>query len=307
LRSLAAEQLLSLGARVTLVDNASGGNAPGLLARAIDANAWGSWVELLANERNLGFTGGNNCAIRPVLASNPVPDYVLLLNSDTVVQPGAIRALLEFMDATPQAGIASSLLLSAAGEEQASAFRFPSLYSEFDLALRLGVVSKLLRRWQVVVPLPKLPCRADWVPGASMILRTAMLQEIGLLDEGYFTYFEDLDLCWRANEKGWQTWFVPASRVIHLEGAASGITSTNRKRRPEYWHQARRRFLLLRYGPWRALAIDMATLLGTVLWRVRRRLQGKPDTDPPHLLRDTFVQSVLVKGFRIPEVAAPKS
>jgi hypothetical protein len=305
LRSLAAERLLELGGRVTLVDNASGDNAPELLRRAIAENGWAAWVDLLANPRNLGFTGGNNCAIEPALSGPDAPEYVLLLNSDTVVQPGAISALLDFMHRTPAAGIASSCLLAPTGERQASAFRFPGVLSEFDLALRLGPVSKLLQRWQVVMPMPEQPCRADWVPGASMILRSKMLHEVGLLDEGYFTYFEDLDLCWRAHAKNWQTWYVPQSRVVHLAGAASGISSGNRKRRPEYWHQARRRFLLLQYGPRRAVAIDLACLLGTALWRIRRWLQRKPDTDPPHLLHDTWINSVMVKGFEIPDVVPP--
>ncbi len=305
LQSLATEALPEQRARVVLVDNASGDSAGMMLTQAIAANGWGTWVELVLNERNLGFTGGNNCAVQPLLHGPQAPAYFLLLNSDTVVQPGAVRALLDFMDNNPRAGIASSQLLSPEGITQASAFRFPSVCSELDLALRFGPVSRLLTRWQVVLPLPAQPCQGDWVPGASMILRTAMLQDVGLLDEGYFTYFEDLDLGWRARQRGWEVWYVPQSRVIHFEGAASGITASNRKRRPRYWHDARRRFYLKNYGPWRTLAVDTVSIIGTAFWRLRRWLQRKPDTDPPHLLLDTLLNSVIVRGFKVPYVQAP--
>ena len=75
------------------------------------------------------------------------------------------------------------------------------------------------------MPKPKEPCRADWVAGESMILRRTMLEQIGLLDEGLYTYFDDPDICLRARRAGWETWYVPASRVIHFGGASTGVTT----------------------------------------------------------------------------------
>jgi N-acetylglucosaminyl-diphospho-decaprenol L-rhamnosyltransferase len=305
LASLATEPLAERGCQVVLVDNASGGETEATLAGAIAEHDWSSWVRLLVNTVNLGFTGGNNCVVRPALAAADPPEFVLLLNSDTVVQPGAIGALIDFMDSHPRAGIGSSQLLSPEGAILSSAFRFPGLASELDLALRLGPVSKLLSRWRVVLPLPAGPCQADWVPGASMILRAALLREIGLLDEAFFTYFEDVDVCWRARRNGWEVWYIPASRVMHIEGASSGIAPSSRKRRPAYWFQARRRYFLKNYGPWRSAAIDAAVILGTASWRLRRYLQRKPDTDPAHLLSDCITHSVFVAGFEPPEVTPP--
>jgi glycosyltransferase involved in cell wall biosynthesis len=148
------------------------------------------------------------------------------------------------------------------------------------------------------MPQPESPCHVDWVSGASMMLRRTMLEQIGLLDEGFFTYFEDVDLCKRASQTGWQVWFVPESKVIHLEGASSGIVTRIIKRRPDYWFRARRRFFLKNYGKFYTAAIDAAYILGFGLWRFRRILQNKPDTDPPKMLYDSIRHSVFFKGFR---------
>ncbi len=145
----------------------------------------------------------------------------------------------------------------------------------------------------------------EWVSGASMILRRTMLGQIGLLDEGLYTYFDDIDLCLRARRAGWETWYVPESRVVHLEGASTGISAGRRKRLPPYLFQARRRFFLKNHGRVRTALADAAFLTGLALWRVRRRVQRKPDTDPEHVLGDSLRHSVFAAGFRISEVENP--
>jgi GT2 family glycosyltransferase len=145
----------------------------------------------------------------------------------------------------------------------------------------------------------------DWVSGASMIFRSTMLRSIGLLDEGLYTYFDDIDICLRAKRAGWQTWYVPESRVVHLEGASTGIVRRVIKRRPEYWFQARRRFFLKNHGAVFTALADAAFLTGFALWRLRRVIQRKPDLDPPQMLGDAFRNSVFLTGFRVTEVANP--
>lgn len=305
LRSLDGRVQRIPGARVALCENGTGGDAATRLRTAIDANGWGGWVELTVSDRNRGFTGGNNLLIREALASRDRPDYLLLLNSDTVVHDGALEALVAFMDGHPRAGIAGSQLLSPDGRIQASPFRYFTVASELDRGLRFGVLSRLLSRWAVVAPTPARATRAEWVSGASMILRSAMLDEIGLLDEGLFTYFDDVDLCLRARRAGWETWYVPDSRVVHLEGASSGVTRGRRDRLPAYLLEARRRYFLKNHGPAFTALADAAFLSGLALWRLRRRVQRKPDTDPEHMLRDAFHHSVFRAGFAVPVVASP--
>ncbi len=289
-------------AKVVIWENTTGHEAAALLTENIKKNHWNSWVELKASPVNLGFTGGNNRVIEEGLKSASPPDYFLLLNSDTLVTEKSIRTLVDFMDSHQDVGICGSQLLSESGEIQASPFRFPSIASEFDNGLRLGLVSKLLSRWNVVMPTPSEPCKVDWVSGASMMLRRQMLEQVGLLDEGFFTYFEDADLCKRAHENGWGVWYVPESQVVHFEGASSGIVRWVIKRRPTYWFQARRRFYLKHYGALHAATIDAAYLIGFAFWRLRRKIQNKPDNDPPKMLVDFIRNSVFFKGFKLPIV-----
>ena len=257
------------GTRVAVCENGTGGDAEERLRRTIVENGWDAWAELTAIFPNRGFTGGNNAVIRPALQGADPPEYVLLLNADTIVLEHALDSLVDFMDARPRAGIAGSLLLSPEGAVQASPFRFPGIASELDRGLRLGIASKLLSPWTLPPPKSGSPCRADWVAGASMILRRTMLDQIGLLDEGLYTYFDDPDICLRAMRAGWETWFVPSSRVIHLEGATTGVASHGPpKRRPPYLHQARRRFFLKNYGAWYTILADAAFILGYSIWRL---------------------------------------
>src|SRR6516225_8761499 len=115
LRSLDGEIGRVPGARVALCENGTGGDAADRLRRAIDENGWGSWVDLTVIYPNRGFTGGNNAVIRPALESDDPPEYVLLLNADTIVLERALEALVAFMDSHPKAGIAGSLLISPNG------------------------------------------------------------------------------------------------------------------------------------------------------------------------------------------------
>src|SRR5271165_6459512 len=179
LRSLDREIHQLPGTKVAVCENGTGGDAPHRLRTAIDTEGWNSWCDLTVVYPNRGFCGGNNLIIRPALESDDPPEYVLLLNADTIVLERAIEALVQFMDEHPRAGIAGSQLLSPEGQVQASPFRFPGALSELDRGLRLGVVSKLLARWNVVVPTPAAASLADWVSGASLILRRSMLKQIG--------------------------------------------------------------------------------------------------------------------------------
>jgi GT2 family glycosyltransferase len=305
LRSLQHELVGSPNFRVAVLENASGGDALERLKQAVTENGWGEWVKVSASDVNLGFTGGNNLVIRSALASVDPPEYFLLLNSDTRVEASALGVLVDFMDSQPRAGVGGSTLLSATGTVQASPYRFGGIATELDRGLRLGVVSKLLAPWSVVMPTPPAACTVDWVSGASMILRRTMLEQIGLLDQGLFTYFEDVDLCLRAHRAGWETWYVPESRVVHLEGGSSGVSDREVRRRPAYWFQARRRFFLKNYGPMYAALSDAAFIAGFASWRLRRRLQRKPDTDPPHMLADALRHSVFRAGFSVDEVEKP--
>lgn len=296
LRSLAVETARWTGSiRVVVTDNASGDDSVATIRGAIAAERWQGWCELLSLERNGGYAHGNNAAIAPALAAGAPPAYVWLLNPDTIVRPGALQELVRFMDEDPQVGIAGSRLEYPDGTPQQSAFRFHSLASEIESGLRFGPASRLLQRWVVAPPVSDVACRTDWVAGASMMIRREVFERIGLLDEGYFLYYEDVDFCRRAASAGWACGYVPASRVVHLVGRASGVTGNDRarRRRPAYWFEARRRYFLEHHGRLYLLLADAVWIAAFTLWRLRRALTGKPDADPPALLGDSIYHSSL--------------
>jgi GT2 family glycosyltransferase len=252
----------------------------------------------MPSDRTGGFSYGNNFAVRPSLRSAHPADHYWLVNPDTLVRPGGLRALTDFMAAHPRAGIVGSSLEDEHGEWWPVAFRFPSLPSELDNAMRLGVVSRLLSKWSLVRRMTQQPEMVDWLPGASMMIRREVFEDIGLMDEDYFLYYEETDFCLQAKRANWDCWYVPQSRVMHIAGQSTGVTAkTDRpKRLPAYWFESRRRYFVKNHGRLYAAAVDLAWLGGFLLWRLRRIVQRKPDPDPPKLLQDFLRHSALFKA-----------
>ncbi len=309
LHSLPTEIERVPGTHVAVCENGTEDDSAERIRKAIDDNGWASWCTLTEVRPNLGFTGGNNAILRPALQSAEPPEYFLLLNADTTVQPNAFKALVGFMDQHPAVGIAGSRLEDPDGTPQRSAFRFPTPMSEFEGSLGLGLMTRLLKRWVAAPPTPKQACEAQWVSGACMIVRREVFRDIGLLDEGYYTYYEDVDFCFNARKAGWSIWYVPASRVMHLGGQSTGISTRSTKRQPPYSFEARRRYFLKNYGRAYAAMADAGLILGLTLSRLRG-LFGKPVSAPPFFLPDTMKHSVFLTGFKLrnvqnPSLAAP--
>jgi GT2 family glycosyltransferase/thioesterase domain-containing protein/acyl carrier protein len=299
LKSLEPEVRDIAGARVVLVENASGEGQ--VLAKAIADNGWGSWVTLDISDKNGGYAHANNRAIEPALKASPAPEYIHLLNPDTRIYPGAVRALLDFMDRRPEVGIAGSSFENGDGSDWPIAFRFPTFLSELDRGLQLGIVSKALKKWVVAQRMPKKEAQIDWVPGASMMIRTQVFRDIGLMDDGYFLYYEETDFCLRARRAGWPCWYVPQSHVVHLMGQSTGVTEHVKRpsRTPAFCFESRNRYFVKNHGLAYTLGADLTFGLGFTLWRLRRVIQRKPDTDPPHHLIDFIRHSVLLERNRV--------
>ncbi|MDJ0556747.1 MAG: glycosyltransferase family 2 protein [Microcoleaceae cyanobacterium MO_207.B10] len=297
LHSLVDEVKSLPNTHVVVTDNDSGDGSVEKIKAAIETEGWPEWVSLMPLAKNGGYAFGNNAGIRPALETDNPPRYILLLNPDTVVRPGALKALVDFMNDRPEVGIAGSRLEDPDGTPQRSAFRFHTALSELDSGMRFGVVTKMLNKWVVAPPVPEEACQTDWVAGASMIVRRQVFEDVGLLDEEYFMYYEEMDFCLQAKRKGWSCWYVPESRVVHLVGQSSGVTNTKKppKRRPQYWFDSRQRYFLKNYG-WLYLAVaDILWSTGFISWRMRRIIQRKPDNDPPKLLWDFLRNSVFLK------------
>ena len=291
LNSIAPQVNDLYGGRVVIVDNDSGDDSVEKLAAAIEREGWSSWAEVLPLDRNGGFAFGNNAGIHRVMASPEKFDYVILLNPDTVARPQAIKVLNGLMDATPNAGIAGSLLETPDGGVDCSAHTIHSPLSELEGSARLGIISRLLSRHNVSPPLRKETHTCDWVSGACMIVRRSVIEDIGLMDDQFFLYFEEVDYCWRAKQAGWEIWYVPQARVLHLEGASTGIRAVA-KRRASYWYDSRRRFFIKHYGIAGLLLADTLWATGRVSLLLRNKLGlgGKGiEADPKRFMADLLL------------------
>ena len=287
---------------VCIVDNDSGDNSVSEIANFIKHHHFESSVTLIPSTNNGGFSYGNNLAItRMIEQFNQKPEFVLLLNPDTSMDKPAIEPLLDFMEQNPDVGIAGSRLESLDGSPQCSAFRFQSIQSEFVSSLGLGFLYRLFPAWSVTsIAIPDTATQVEWVAGASMLIRYEVIKDIGLMDENYFLYFEETDFCLQAARKGWQCWYVPQSRVTHYVGQSTGVVSGSitRRRRPKYWFESRQYFFRKNYGVLYTMATDLVWGIGFSIWRLRRFIQQKQDTDPEFMLWDFWRNSIFLSWLK---------
>ena len=314
LDSLEPEIRANPGASVIVVDNASGDRSIDIIGGAIKTKDYGSWCRLVAAPRNGGFSYGNNLAVRTwrerTAAADggpgPFPDYLWLLNPDTLVLAGALRELLAFMESRPEVGIAGGRSVDSNGNVQPCGYRFHSVLSELDHALKLGrmqrwgrlaALPRLLTKSGVGLPAVDVPTPVGWVEGSTFFVRGEVLERIGLFDEGYFLYFEEVDFCFRAARAGFPSWYVPASTVVHVRGQSTGVGNWSAVRRPPFWFASRARFLRLRYGIARSHLINVGWLLLHPIGWLFARARGLHRKWPPLMWWD-FLRHTYGPGAR---------
>lgn len=283
--------LKPLGGKAIIVENGSGDDSASQIAQGIEARGWADDVVFLPAERNGGFGAGNNLAFRHALAWDDPPEYFYLLNPDAKPDPGAIKTLVEFMDEHREVGIAGSKVRHDDGSYRNSAFRFPTLASEFEGGLKGRLTTRVLEPWRITMPRPTKTGPVDWVSGASVIMRAEMLQTIGMFDETFFLYFEETELSLRALRAGWPTYYVLEAEAEHI-GQVSTQFKVISKPRPTYWFDSRAHYIRKSHGTaqlWAANAVFVAAELG---YLARRAVLRKPNEKPPNLLRD-FVKHSL--------------
>jgi hypothetical protein len=198
---------------VLVVDNASTDGSAAMVREVFP------WVRLLENAENRGFAAANNQAF-----SETRGRYVLMLNPDTVVRPGALEVLIRFMDAHPRAGACGGRLLYGDGSPQHSAFAFPTLAQVwldfFPMNWRL-TESRLNGRYPRSWYARKLPFLIDHPLGADLLVRRETSEQVGWLDDRYFMYCEEIDWCIRIKRAGWQIWCVPEAEIVHYEARST--------------------------------------------------------------------------------------
>jgi len=255
-----------------------------MCVRVIDNDSRDGTVELLRDEfpevdlyalhENSGFAAASNLGIR---AGDG--EYVLILNPDTSVEERALDSLLELMDAMPEIGIAGCRLIRADGTlDHAAKREFPTVLSALGhfsgIGRREGSKGKL-----AAYRAPNVASgRVDAVNGAFMLIRRRALEEVGLFDEGYWMYMEDLDLCYRFAQAGWMTWYASQVTVAHAKGGSSGRHRSPRLNYAFHYgmfrfyrkHYARSRTHLVNAAVYAGIAVKLAAALSraAVLRRV---------------------------------------
>ena len=290
LRAAAAalRDMAGIAGELVIVDNDSGDGSFEQLTAEVASRNWP--VRVLQSGRNGGFGAGNNFGIRAGMSDGLAPDYIYVLNSDAFPDPGCIPALLGFLENHPKAGFAGSHVRGEDGVDHCTCFRFPSVTGEFEGAVRTGIVSRLLKNSIVPLALPTRATRVDWVAGASLMMRRAALDDIGLFDETFFLYFEETDLALRAACAGWQTWYVPESRIVHVGSVSTGMKTWERM--PQYWFDSRRHYFTKNHGRAYAGAATLSLIAGSALWRLRCALSRRDVRDPKAFLRDLIAFSL---------------
>ncbi|PTD26110.1 glycosyltransferase family 2 protein [Sphingomonas fennica] len=278
--TLAAERVALPGLEVVVADGGSGDGSAEKLAAGLADPRFQGWARLLPLPINGGFGWANNQAMLRLLQQDDPPDYIHLLNPDTEIAPGAVALLAQWLAAHPRHAAVGSQLFRPDGATVGSAFRFPSIGREF---LRGSATPALGRAFGIRPTLVEDAGDPDWVTGASVMLRAEALREVGLFDDGFFLYFEEVELMRRLRAAGWGVAHEPQSRVFHVGGAATGVNVANVARRPAYWFNSRRRYFVRTGGTATLVAATLAWMAGRALWKLREALRltrGQPAAAP---------------------------
>ncbi len=255
LESLSSGQGHRLSPQLIVVDNASSDGSVGMLREQFPQ------IHLIANEKNLGFTRGNNQGI-----AFSDGRYILLLNPDTEVVGDALGDMVAYMEAHHQVGALGPQLLDPDGQVQSSRRRFPNLstaYVESTFLQQWGPKSDILKRYYVLDGSDDETQAVDWVVGACLLMRRKALQEVGLLDERFFMYSEELDWCYRAKRSGWEVVYLPTAQVIHYVGKSSEQVLPVRHIQ---FQRSKVLFFRKHHGYWNGETLRLF-LLATYLWQ----------------------------------------
>lgn len=233
----------SINMEILVLDNASRDGSAAMVEQEFPE------VKLIRSTVNLGFGNGNNKAFKESQGQ-----YLVLLNSDALLPPDALKQAMQQMEADPKVGMAGGRLTDPDGGWQPSARRFPSLLDEFlnlsGLAAKFPQ-SKFFGRFDRTWADPLIPAEVDWVPGAFAIIRRDLIKQIGLFDPRFFLYYEEVDLCRRIKQAGFKILYWPNLHIAHIGGESSktveGVSFTSKGSQLTLW---RMRSQLLYYRKW---------------------------------------------------------
>ena len=270
----AALSQAELKAEVWVVDNASSDGSPSLV------RAMFPQTQLLALKQNLGFASANNIALRELglgKASRRQPENIFFLNPDTEIEWIALLEMLRALRSRDRAGVVGAALVYPDGRFQHSAFRFPTLWQVwfdfFAWPARL-LDSSLNGRYPPALYASDQPFAIDHPLGAAMLIRSEVVRQVGLMDDAFFMYAEEIDWCIRIKRAGWGIYCAPAAQIVHHSGG-----STRQFRDEMFVALWRSRFRLFHKHYGRVFNLAVRGLVRLGLWaemrRARRRYAGQ--------------------------------
>ncbi|MBC8472002.1 MAG: glycosyltransferase family 2 protein [Planctomycetes bacterium] len=199
---------------VIIVDNASTDGTVDAIKKEF------SQVVVVENKENRGFAAANNQAVE--LSQG---EYVFLLNPDTILHPKSLDILVKFMDSNEDVGACGPKLLNVDGSNQDSVRCFPSFrgalhrHTAFKL---LGIFKGQYKKWVMYDFKYNYQKDVDQVMGAAMMIRKSVTEQVGVMDERFFMYYEEVDLCYRIKQAGWRIVYIPQAFITHIGGGSSG-------------------------------------------------------------------------------------
>jgi len=276
-----------------LVDNQSNDNTVDIANHFAQTQQLTSQIHVIPANDNLGFGKGCNLGVKHAKAHKPT--HLWFLNPDTIIFEDTAPALLQLLKEDTNIDFAGSILVDKNNTPRAGAFRFPTAINVFLSTMTLGILDKLFHKHTTAIPADNETIEADWLTGASFIVKYDCFENLEGFDPQYFLYFEEVDLFFRAKQKGYVVSSCPKSKVFHISGASTGINSkeTAIKRRPNYWFESRRYYYIKNYGKAYFLLVDLLFFLGFSLKRIRDFIQQKDSQFPEHFAKDTFKHSLL--------------
>ncbi|MEY8210997.1 MAG: glycosyltransferase family 2 protein [Gammaproteobacteria bacterium] len=264
-------ELSCLEAKVLVVDNASNDNSCELIQYWISEQNISEEIELIASADNTGFSGGNNLGINYVDS-----EYYLLVNSDTLVRKGAIDLLLKAAQKDKEVGLISPRLEWPDATPQESCFRFHTPISELISSAKTGLITKIFKQFNVPFKVSEQATYYDWTSFACVLVKAQVFNDVGLMDDGYFMYYEDVAFAYKAQQAGWKVLNVPDAHVVHLRGGSSPVKSQakQRKRLPRYFYESRTRYFYQVYGGKGLLMANLCWSLGYLVSLLRSLLSS---------------------------------
>lgn len=244
-------------------------------------------VSLIKNERNLGFAKANNKALSIVKGK-----YILLLNSDTIVPKLSISNMIDFLRNHKEVGAVGAKMLYPDHTTQRTARRFPNPMAFFfgrkSILTLLMPENRFSKRYMMYDrEQQEEPYEVDWVSGAGLMVKKEVVQQVGLLDERFFIYWEDADWCFRIKQKGWKIFCIPTAPIIHHEG---GSSNNCKLKLIMHFHKSvflfyRKHYIKSNLNPmcaiaavglsFRALILCIISILGTSMKRLAGQNNGK--------------------------------